>query len=179
MWPSVPNRVVAVNQGGGAARISRVTNQRPVTGSAAASWSILDPPRYRERFAFALALSLYLHGLILLLQFGSAGFGLPWAKQRVLPPTLTVRLAEAPPAPEPAAQPLQLRAARSLELRPRKAAPPQARLSLPRRETRTSVRPSSRRTRSRSAGWTANSAARASPTRAAGASTSTTWRPPA
>lgn len=124
-----------------------MTNQRPVTGSAVASWSILDPPRYRERFAFALALSLYFHGLILLLQFGSAGFGLPWAKQHVLPPRLTVRLAEAPPAPEPAAQPLQLRAARSLELRPQKAAPPQARLSLPRREARTKAPAAKKRAR--------------------------------
>jgi hypothetical protein len=107
----------------------------------------LDPPRYRERFAFAFALSLYLHGLILLLQFGSAGFGLPWAEQRVLPAPLTVRLAEAPRAPEPAAEPLQLRAARSLELRPRKAAPPQARLSLPRRETRTKAPAANKRAR--------------------------------
>lgn len=92
-------------------------NPRPVTGSPVISWSILDPPRYRERFAFALAVSLYIHALLLLLRFGAPGFGLPglawpWAERRAQGSDLTVRLEYAPrPAtPTPASAPVPLAA---------------------------------------------------------------------
>jgi TolA protein len=61
-----------------------------------------EPGRYRARLAFALALSLLIHALILSLHFGLAGaglpgFGWPWAERRVQVPPLTVLLAPAPP----------------------------------------------------------------------------------
>ena len=69
------------------------------------------PGRYKGRLAFALALSLLIHGLILSLQFGVAGFGLPglampWTERRAHSWVLSARLAERPTAPAvPAAPP--------------------------------------------------------------------------
>jgi len=87
-----------------------------------------EPGRYQGRLAFALALSLLIHGLILSLQFGAAGFGLPglampWGERRAHSWDLSVRLAERPSAPAaPAAPPETVLA--PLEVLPPAAAPP-------------------------------------------------------
>lgn len=64
----------------------------------------MQPRRDRELLAFALAVSVYIHAMILALRFGAAGFGVPWAEQRAQPPQITVRLVEAPRPPAPAPQ---------------------------------------------------------------------------
>lgn len=68
------------------------------------------PERYRTRLAIALMLSMLTHGLILSLQFGIPGLGLPslelpWNERRAQTPELSVRLADARSAPTPAASP--------------------------------------------------------------------------
>ena len=69
-----------------------------------------EPGRYGPRLAFALALSLLIHAFVLSLRFGIAGFGLPgvalpWAERRAFSSDLSVRIAQAPRAPTPAAAP--------------------------------------------------------------------------
>jgi TonB family protein len=85
-----------------------VKKQRPVTLPAWPSPRVPRAIRYRERFEFALALSLSIHALILALRFGAAGFGLPWAEEREPGLQLTIRLTEAsrPPEPAPASAPV-------------------------------------------------------------------------
>ena len=108
--------------------------------------------RYRERFEFALAISLLIHALILALRFGAAGFGLPWfEEERPQPPALTLQRSDTlkmlEPTPETArvdadpATPPPAKSAASrapLEVRLVQAAPPPAPapVSAPSRETR-------------------------------------------
>lgn len=61
---------------------------------------------YRLRFLITLALSLFIHALILSLQLGTASFGLPglalpWLERHAQAWNLTVRLAGAPPRQAP------------------------------------------------------------------------------
>src|SRR5205823_2250127 len=89
------------------------------------------------RFACALAFSIFVHALVLLLQFGGGGgFGLPglawpWTERRVLVTDLTVRIEEAPRPP-----PVKLRLSDALE-----AVPPIAQLSVPPPKVERKVRP--------------------------------------
>ena len=102
--------------------------QRAITGLVATARLTSLPPRARKRVGYALAFSLAVHVLILSLQFGVAGLGLPglalpWTERRVQVSELTVRLEEAPrPAPPaPGSAPLAL----SLELTaPKPVTPP-------------------------------------------------------
>ena len=152
-------------------------NQRPVTRSAPAFWSASQPRRSRENLAFVLAVSLYFHALILSLQFGVAGFGLPglafpWTERRGQASELTVRLVDAPrqPAPAAASPPVllavpprapttTLTAKRPQRETPSRAdgsfeaqvsrAKPSARLTVPPRETRPPVPTAKARARDR------------------------------
>ena len=78
-------------------------------GPFRALWDALQPRFARKRLYRALAISLALHALLLLLTFGSGGLGLPGlvapVAERPLPPAkLYARLAEL--APEPASAPV-------------------------------------------------------------------------
>ncbi|HEX2828642.1 MAG TPA: hypothetical protein VHP37_19970 [Burkholderiales bacterium] len=123
--------------------------------------------RYRERFEFAIALSLLVHAFILALRFGAAGFGLPWGEERAEAPPVTLRMSEelrsaepSPPAAsiqrdEPPAAPPALAGAPStarvttLEVRLVPAPAPPAPAAAPRRETRTAKAAARTRARER------------------------------
>lgn len=135
-------------------------NQREGTEPAGPSNSASPQAPHRRRFAIALALSIYYHVLILSLQFGATGLGLPglalpWAERRVQAVDLNVRIVEAPRPPAPAPEPLPVppressatvKAERTQPATPSRAdatfegrlpsAADAAPLSLPRRETR-------------------------------------------
>ena len=107
--------------------------------------------RYRERFEFAIAISLLLHALILALRFGAPGFGLPWfEEERPQPPAMTLQRSDTLKLPEPSPEtapvnaelasppPNAARSRAPLEVRLVQAAPPPAPapVSAPSRETR-------------------------------------------
>jgi len=113
-----------------------VNNQRPGKRPVVrVFWTSSPPKDYRKRLAYALALSLSIHVLILSMQFGAFGLGLPglampWEVRRMQASELNVRLVEAPrpPPPAPAAEPLRLALTPqlSLETPPKPAKPPRA-----------------------------------------------------
>jgi TonB family protein len=118
-------------------RIWRVINQHPVNRRVVrVLWSSRRPTRHRKRLGYALAFSIAIHAVILSLQFGTAGLGLPgfalpWTERRLKASELIVRL-ETPRAAPPAAapEPVRLRLSQELSLGaasvPRPAAPARA-----------------------------------------------------
>ncbi len=119
--------------------------------------------RQQDRLTVALALSIFIHGLILSLKFGAAGLGwpVPWLGQRTKAPELSLRMeydlravpSENAAGPGPLAVPPPVASAEPpksgtpprgpftfevrLAQRAEPAPSPQAQLSLPRREART------------------------------------------
>ena len=134
-------------------------NERRVIGPPGLSLRTREKARARWRLEIALAVSIGFHALLLFLQLGDAGFGLPglelpWAERRVQATDISARLVELPaPAPVPLAvlpyvppalviaeipKPVKPSLARRpvdpLPPRTARAVPPEAPLSVPRQE---------------------------------------------
>ena len=87
------------------------------------SWIDQYPRIRRQRLAIAYALSLSLHALIISLEFGVPGLGLPelvmpWEEKRATGDSLTVRLTEPPRIAEPVVAQVPVKPPRKAQVRP-------------------------------------------------------------